>query len=148
MTRRGRPAIAGCSHPEARAAVLRAAKEVGAELVDATTAAVWRPSTEATAGLEMTTDRGVHQLRPRLAGAHQEHNLALAVLAAERLHRLGWAGLDSAEIAAGAARCRWPGRLESVSLPHGPRRRILLDVAHNPDAAALSYREFSMTPYA
>lgn len=136
ILRRGRPAIAGCSHPEALAAVRRAAREVGAELVDAGSAARFRPLDSPPGGpgatLEVVT-RSVHRLRPRLAGAHQSANLALAVLAAERLRRLGWSGFDDAAIAAGAERCRWPGRLEPVLLED---RQVLLDVAHNPDAAA------------
>ena len=132
ILRQGRPVIAGCSRPEALAAVRRAAMSVGAEMVDASAAANWRPLREPADGLEMTTERRTHRLRPRLAGEHQRRNLALAVLAAERLRLLGWSGFDAAAIADGAARCRWPGRLETVLAAD---RRILLDVAHNPDAA-------------
>ena len=133
ILRRGKPAIAGCRHPEAMAAVRRAAMSVGAELEDATTAASWQAAAGAAGELGLTTSRGVHRLRPSLAGAHQSRNLALAVLAAERLRALGWQALDAGAIAAGARRCRWPGRLETVPLEG---RRVLLDVAHNPDAAA------------
>ena len=35
---------------------------------------------------------------------------------------------------AGAAACRWPGRLETVDLPGG--RRVVLDGAHNPAGVA------------
>ncbi len=136
ILRAGRPAIAGCSRPEALAAVRRAASAVGARLAVASVAAHWRRRGRPEDGLEVTTGLGVHRLQPRLAGAHQELNLVLAVLAAERLRRLDWAAIDAGAIAAGAARCRLPGRLESVDLPGRPGRRILLDVAHNPDAAA------------
>jgi folylpolyglutamate synthase/dihydropteroate synthase len=116
------------------AAVRRAAAEVGAELVVAGEVASWRGL--GGGDLEVKTDRRVHRLRPRVAGAHQAVNLSLAVLAAERLRRLGWSRIDAAAIAVGAESCRWPGRLESVELPGAPGRQVLLDVAHNPDAAA------------
>jgi dihydrofolate synthase/folylpolyglutamate synthase len=135
ILRRGRPAIAGCSRPEALRAVRRAAAEVGAELIVAAAAASWRPPDASEVGLELSTELAVHRLRPRLSGAHQVANLAIAVLAAERLRGLGWPGLDAAAIAAGAANCRWPGRLESVALPGRSDRQVLLDVAHNPDGA-------------
>ena len=133
ILRRGRPAIAGCSHPEALAAVRRVAAEVGAELAAAATVASWHPLAEPAAGLEVITVEGRHRLQPSLAGAHQAVNLTLAVLAAEELRRGGWSRIDATAIAAGAGRCRWPGRMESVALPG---REVLLDVAHNPDAAA------------
>ena len=133
ILRPGRPLIAGCSHPEAMAAVRRAAMSAGAELVDGSQEASWRePARRGGAG-ELATRRRTHRLRPSLAGAHQTANLALAVLAAERLRELGWPAIDAAAIAAGAERCRWPARLETVDLPG---RQVLLDVAHNPDAAA------------
>jgi dihydrofolate synthase/folylpolyglutamate synthase len=62
-----------------------------------------------------------------LAGAHQRGNAGLAAAA---LRALGRAGLTvgEAEIAAGLAGARWPGRLELVD-------GVLLDGAHNPDGA-------------
>ena len=133
ILRPGRPAVAGCGHPDAMAAVRRAAASVGAELVDGRAAASWRWLEGRQRVLELTTRHGVHRLRQSLPGDHQTANLALAVLAAERLRELGWPAIDEAAVAAGAERCRWPGRLETVELPG---RRLLLDVAHNPDAAA------------
>jgi dihydrofolate synthase/folylpolyglutamate synthase len=135
ILRHGRPAIAGCSQPEALAAVRSVASEVGADLAIAATEASWRSLDEPAGAFEVTTGERAHHLRSNLAGAHQVLNLTLAVLAAEELRRRGWAGIDGAAIAAGAAGCRWPGRLESVTLPDRPSREVLLDVAHNPDAA-------------
>lgn len=132
ILRPGKQAIVGCSHPEAMAAVRRAAMSVGAELVDGTAAAGRRLEGRRQI-LELTTRRGVYRLRQSLPGKHQAANLTLAVLAAERLRELGWPAIDEAAIAAGAERCRWPGRLETVTVPG---RQLLLDVAHNPDAAA------------
>ena len=135
ILRAGRPAIAGCTHPEAMAAVRRAAMSAGAELVDATAEVDWRRSDRQPGVFELTTSRRSYRLRPRLAGEHQLRNLALAVLAAERLRGLGWKALDAEAITVGAELCRWPGRLETVVLPGDAGRRVLLDVAHNPDAA-------------
>jgi dihydrofolate synthase/folylpolyglutamate synthase len=63
-----------------------------------------------------------------LAGPHQQGNAALAAAA---LRHLDGAGLRVSEeaIAEGIATARWPGRLEEVA-------GVLLDGAHNPDAAA------------
>jgi dihydrofolate synthase/folylpolyglutamate synthase len=79
------------------------------------------------------TSAAHHELELPLRGAHQLGNLALAVLAAEALADLGFPRLDPEAIRLGTARCRWPGRLEVVTLPEG--RRALFDAAHNPDGA-------------
>ncbi len=134
ILRRGGPAIAGCSRREALETVRREARRCGASLQVAAETARWRRPAAAGASLLVETASARHRLSPALAGAHQADNLALAVLAAEELRRRGWTRLDAAAIAAGAERCRWPGRLEAVELESG--RSVLLDVAHNPDAAA------------
>ena len=62
------------------------------------------------------------------AGAHQFDNAALAVGAAQALlHR----PLTDAELVTGLSRLRLPGRVELV----GRRPAVVLDVAHNPEAA-------------
>ncbi len=146
ILRAGRPAIAWIEDAEAAAAVGRAAAELGADLA-------WGPER---ARIEAVVPRGLegqavalatcpaagrtdgirrYELATALLGGHQAKNLALAVLAAERLADLGFARLDAAAIARGAAACRWPGRLEAVALPDG--RRVLLDAAHNAGGAAV-----------
>jgi dihydrofolate synthase/folylpolyglutamate synthase len=64
----------------------------------------------------------------RLRGAHQQGNAALAA-AALRLLSASGVRVGEAEIAAGIATARWPGRMEEVG-------GVLLDGAHNPDGAA------------
>ena len=64
--------------------------------------------------------------RTPLLGLHGARNAALAALAAQRL------GLDAATTTLGAARVRWPGRLEKLDWRG---REVLLDGAHNPDGA-------------
>lgn len=85
-------------------------------------------------------DTHVRGLRPRLLGAHQERNVALAVGAAWTLGtRLGRT-IDAEAIRRGVAEVGWAGRLEHLELPEqgAPRdraRRVLVDAAHNPDGA-------------
>jgi len=60
-----------------------------------------------------------------LAGAHQRHNGALAKAALEA----AGLGVSPDALARGFREVRWPGRLERLG-------DVLLDCAHNPDAAA------------
>ncbi|MDX1644757.1 MAG: folylpolyglutamate synthase/dihydrofolate synthase family protein [Thermoanaerobaculia bacterium] len=79
--------------------------------------------------LELESAQGTYRLETRLEGSHQTENVALAVLAAERLAALGFGAVDSAAIERGVAAVRWPGRLEWVVLADGTE--VLLDAAHN-----------------
>jgi len=87
--------------------------------------------------VRVRTSRDDYRLRVRLAGAHQQRNLLLAIAAAECLPRAGWERVDRAAIEAGVTGCRWPGRLEAVALPVGAKggTSVLLDGAHNPAGA-------------
>lgn len=60
-----------------------------------------------------------------LSGAHQDRNAALAAALARSV-----AGLSEAQISAGLAMTRWPGRLEIVN--QAPL--VVIDVGHTPDA--------------
>lgn len=121
------------------------------DVVDARAASLGAPSIAL--GRELTLGHGPHAtlevalggarvegLRPRLAGVHQERNVALAVGAAMTIApRLGRAFDDDA-LRRGVAEAGWPGRLETLTLPEAdaPRdraRHFLLDAAHNPDGA-------------
>lgn len=77
-----------------------------------------------------TLVRTYRGLRLALVGQHQLENAEAAVLALEALGEQGVA-VGEAEIRAGLAAVRWPGRLEMV--PGSPP--LLLDCAHNPDGA-------------
>lgn len=141
ILRPGRPARVWIEAPEALAAVREVADGLGTPLVSAPD--VVRIESVESLGWEgqrvrlRTPVRG-YDLRLALLGAHQVRNLGLAVLAAETLAERGFERLDGEAIAAGTAACRWPGRLEVVPLPDGPRkRRIVLDAAHNPEGAAV-----------
>jgi dihydrofolate synthase / folylpolyglutamate synthase len=79
-----------------------------------------------------------------LAGHHQQRNIALAIAAAAELRNTNsykWPQISNlisykvtnANIEAGIRNTQWPGRLELLTFPSGPR--LLLDVAHNPAGA-------------
>lgn len=88
---------------------------------------------------------GVEVFETGLAGRHQAENLRTAVVAARILaDELGFERLKPHALRKGAERCRWPGRLEEVTIPPqagvkglADGARALLDVAHNPDGAAV-----------
>jgi dihydrofolate synthase/folylpolyglutamate synthase len=106
ILRAGRPAVLAQQRPAARRALRQACREVGAEC------------------------RVVQPLEVGLAqaGAHQRQNAALAVAAARVLRP----SLSDAVIDEGLQRVRWPGRFEVVE----GEPPIVLDGAHNPEAAA------------
>ena len=135
--RPGRPALAWVADPEPRAALEDAARERRTALrfaQDLTRIEAAEPADWSGQRVRLVTPGGEHDLRIALLGAHQQRNLALAVLAAETLAANGFPRLGQEAIAAGAASCRWPGRLEAVELPGG--RRVLLDAAHNAEGTA------------
>ena len=72
----------------------------------------------------------LEKLAVQLAGRHQYKNAAVALAVIELLQERGFPVPEEA-IREGLARVRWPGRLERV--PQDPR--VILDGAHNPDAA-------------
>ena len=74
----------------------------------------------------LTTPLGALELTTPLLGLHQARNVALAAAAAQRL------GVPAEAIREGVRTARWPGRLEP--LPYRDRT-VLLDGAHNPQAA-------------
>jgi dihydrofolate synthase/folylpolyglutamate synthase len=128
--RRGRPALAWVSDPEAEASLREVAAEVGAKLTFAPERLRIEEVSPEPGGqrVRLTTPERRYDLQIHLAGAHQARNLGLAILAAELLEdRFG--RIDAESIARGVASCRWPGRLEEVMLPDG--RRVLFDAAHN-----------------
>ncbi|HVT61059.1 MAG TPA: folylpolyglutamate synthase/dihydrofolate synthase family protein [Thermoanaerobaculia bacterium] len=133
ILRRGRPALTWVEEPEAAMAIGESAAEIGADLHSARDEVeLLAVEADSLCGqrIRLATPEAAHELELRLLGRHQAQNLGLAVRAAELLADRAFARLDRRAIAAGAAACRWPGRLEVIALPGG--RRILLDAAHNP----------------
>jgi dihydrofolate synthase/folylpolyglutamate synthase len=88
--------------------------------------------------------RGLSQdfqnLTLNLVGRHQYGNAALALAVVELLNRTGLEVPETA-IREGLVQTRWPGRLEVVA--QDPR--VLLDGAHNPDAARILAQTLKQT---
>jgi dihydrofolate synthase/folylpolyglutamate synthase len=138
ILRSGRPALVWIEDAEPARSVQTVAGEVGADLRFASREVLIEavePRGWVGQRVRLATPAGEHDLEMALLGDHQAKNLGLAVRAAEELARLGFDRLDAVAITAGAAACRWPGRLEPVEIPGG--RRVLLDAAHNLDGAAV-----------
>jgi dihydrofolate synthase / folylpolyglutamate synthase len=74
--------------------------------------------------------QNIDRLAVPLSGRHQYKNAAVALATIELLQEGGFPVPEEA-IREGLARVRWPGRLARV--PQDPR--VILDGAHNPDAA-------------
>jgi dihydrofolate synthase / folylpolyglutamate synthase len=131
--RRGRPALVGSLEPEARRALLEAARECGAvahEAAKEIEVSQVETSLEGTR-LRVATPQARYALETPLPGAHQADNAALAARAAELLSP-AFPRLDSSAIERGVAATRWPGRLEKFSC-RGVA--VVLDGCHNPQAA-------------
>lgn len=67
-----------------------------------------------------------------LPGDHQVSNASLSLLTLEVLEQQGLLTLDDSAVRHGLYKTEWPGRMEILS----EQPRILLDAAHNPEAAA------------
>jgi dihydrofolate synthase/folylpolyglutamate synthase len=70
-----------------------------------------------------------------LVGEHQARNLALAVVAVQRLQEQGWNIPDGA-VGLGLGLFRWPGRIEVLSR----QPTVIVDAAHNWEAVAALLR--------
>jgi dihydrofolate synthase/folylpolyglutamate synthase len=138
ILRPGKPGLVWIEEPEAAESVREAAVAIGADLrfasaevrIEEVVAEGWTGQR-----VRLATPVRAYDLGIGLLGAHQAINLGLAVRAAEMLADLGFDRVDRRSIEAGAAACRWPGRLEAIALPGG--RRVLLDAAHNEAGAAV-----------
>jgi len=75
-------------------------------------------------------------------GDHQVRNGALAVAVLHRLSRQGWS-ISKNDLTRGMARARWPGRFQVVSR----RPPVVLDGAHNPDAARALRKAWLSSPW-
>lgn len=140
----GRPAVSGVMHPDAAAMIAQVAARRGVPLyqvLPADWADAPRESGETFlyTPLPSPTDSAVRvrqgdwelALQPALIGDYQRHNAACATAAAALLRAQGYAIPDTA-IEQGLREARMPARLQVVA--ESPR--VVLDGAHNPDAAA------------
>lgn len=90
--------------------------------------------------VDVTTPRGVHRALPcPLPGAHQHHNLAVAIAAVDALAERGHVQQPAdAPLRTRLAATRWPGRLELVPQARLGTwtGRVLLEGATNPQGVA------------
>jgi dihydrofolate synthase / folylpolyglutamate synthase len=115
--RRGQHVVIGCAgRPEARPLLERAAERAGA-------ASVRKVEAADAARLEGQV--------LGLAGAHQRQNAACALALADAVAAAGGVAAGEPARRRGLARVSFPGRLEQVATAP----RVVLDGAHNPDAA-------------
>jgi len=133
------PVVTGRLDAEADAVVLASTAAIGAK-------SPWRLGHEvshARRGDRLTValpDGTSFDVAPRLRGAHQDDNAAVAVAAVWRLRRecdsaaMTGVAIDNDSIARGMSAVEWPGRLETIEVREGPfGGRYLLDGAHNED---------------
>ena len=120
------PAVAEC-------VVREKAQQIGAPLVRIYHSAsiVLRSCTDGVQSFDMKTAQGeYHDLCAPLRGPQQVHSSTMAVLAAEWIGR-HFSPITATQIQDGVKATTWPGRIHVVR----EQPRIVLDGAHNPDAA-------------
>ncbi|MEO1014682.1 MAG: folylpolyglutamate synthase/dihydrofolate synthase family protein [Pseudomonadota bacterium] len=133
-----RPAVIGAQEPEAMAALIEAADATGARaFVHGTDWTFW----EERGRLSFQDGSGVSDLdRPRLIGAHQAANAALAVAAL----RAAGLSLSDETISKGLSSAAWPARMQRLGAGDvvdalggdDSGREVWLDGGHNPHAAS------------
>ncbi|MGQ9657567.1 MAG: bifunctional folylpolyglutamate synthase/dihydrofolate synthase [Fimbriimonadales bacterium] len=150
----GRPVVSGVVHPDAAAMIAQVAarrnaplvqvlpadwadtpREVGAQLNSAPTFHYTPLPSPTDSAVRVRQGDWELALQPALIGDYQRHNAACATAAAAVLRTQGYAIPDTA-IEQGLREARLPGRLQVVA--ESPR--VVLDGAHNPDAAAVLAR--------
>jgi dihydrofolate synthase/folylpolyglutamate synthase len=130
----GRPVVAGAMPEDALAVVRETARLRGAPFVDAAAAVTVARPQPSLSGLTLSLSSGSRDLgrvRLGLAGSFQAENAATALAALDAVAAAGVPVPDEA-CRAGFAAARWPGRFQLVR----ERPEVLVDGAHNPDAAA------------
>jgi len=134
VIRGGIPVVVGPMAPEARNVIAAVCEEQGAALVDAAADVDVEAAVEdgRTVVQIATPVRDYGRVALGLRGEHQLPNALVAIRLLEQLERSLRIGADA--IAAGVRDVRWPGRLQTVTIPGA--RRVLLDAAHNPAGAA------------
>ncbi|MEN9856319.1 MAG: hypothetical protein RLZZ157_1445 [Pseudomonadota bacterium] len=133
ILKQGVPAILSRQAPDALAAILARAKEVGAAPL--VYGRDWDCYAQRGRLVVQSGDRLLDLPAPSLPGAHQYDNAGAAALAMSHL------GLDDATIAAGITRAHWPARLQRITsgplydLAHSRNATLWLDGGHNPHGA-------------
>jgi dihydrofolate synthase / folylpolyglutamate synthase len=128
----GIPVICGVPGGIARDVIRKTAREASAPVIEVfESPQALRAETTARGHKFQFRWRGrVFTYSPRLPGAHQGRNAAVAVVTALSLNG-PWGMPSRTAILKGLSRAAWPGRLETV----GRRPRVVLDGAHNEEGA-------------
>lgn len=135
----GCPAVVGCLPTEAAAVVAAKAAAKDCPLTWVQPAQVsFSPDVDQVERLDLRGRRGLRWLESNgtsypitLQGEFQLQNSALAIAAIQILRQQGWQISDLA-LQRGMGLADWPGRLQTVTWRG---RELLIDGAHNPDAA-------------
>lgn len=135
----GVPLVTAHQPPEALAPLRQIAAEREAPLTTVGEDYTYRALSHGPHGQEIVVTRAGSgeswQLQIPLAGAHQQHNAAVA-LAALHIVEDHFPGLTADTIAKGMSEVAWPGRLQIVhQAPDTPT--VLADCAHNEESAAV-----------
>ncbi len=134
IIKEGRPVVCGATPDEALAVVRRTAAERHSNFVNAAEAVTVRRVSQSLAGQKISVSTEGTAYGPamvRLLGRHQLENVATAMAAAEAIAEVGRLTLTPEAVVSGLEATRWPARLDV--LDEDPP--VLLDGAHNPDAA-------------
>jgi dihydrofolate synthase/folylpolyglutamate synthase len=127
----GVPVVTGRLRPEAATVIERVAGERGAPVIRL--GHEFLVAGESTERLDYAGPRASYDdLSCALVGRHQLDNAACAIALLEQAAGQGVAVPESA-VREGLRTVRWPGRLEAVDI----NPLVLLDGAHNPDAASV-----------
>lgn len=128
IMRPGRPVISAPQSEEAAAELARQASHCRAPLIFVEPASESRLLLDGRYAIRRTP--GEEWIELPLPGAHQIVNASVVLAASAHLAQ---SGVNDEAIRRGIERCRWPGRLERISV--GPE--IYLDGCHNPAGASV-----------
>ncbi|HVV99056.1 MAG TPA: folylpolyglutamate synthase/dihydrofolate synthase family protein [Planctomycetaceae bacterium] len=126
----GVPLVSGVLQPEPRDTIADICTERGASRIqlerDFTYTDAGGPTAPWSRIDVRLSRRSLNDIPVPLLGAHQAHNAALAVAAADELVQAGWSISDEA-LRAGMSQVRWPARVEVVA----EHPTVVVDAAHN-----------------
>lgn len=141
ILRKGIPLMIGRLRPSARKVVLRKARETGSPVWELGRDISWENFSGKRITIRLPGDVSVRGAKPGMEGSFQRDNAALACAASWRAASVRGVSARRFERAAreGLEAARFPGRFSTI--PGRENRGVLVDGAHNPDAAAALARE-------
>lgn len=138
----GVPIVSGALHPEAIEVISSVAAERGAHLfqLDRDVTVSENETRDGTFRCDGQTRQrfSIDQIKPKMPGAHQQSNAALAIAACQILIDQGW-NISHDDLRRGIANASLPGRTEILST----QPFILMDMAHNGASIEALIRTFN-----